>query len=298
MSYHDEEPEGSRHPVPNKTYASTAARDADTAYQIAANVDTEVRVNTTPPSYYKLASIGPTVWVSAGDGGGSGFGFTVTAEAYLRDNTTETVIPAANALVIVDGTGWTGEQESEIIVNDDGSIEYTGVDQKTVAVDGNITLSPAIGSSKKLLARFGDMHFPARIVTFSNATNTVNEITTPRANGDTITFFNTPGTMPTGLRDDIFYYVVNKMDDSFQLSYTLGGPAITFTDDGSGTNQYCVAGLHGSETKKVISATTPDDLLPKSTTPFNTGDMQFLLVANTEDTTNILVSDAYIRVIG
>jgi len=42
-------------------YADTAERDADTAFQVTANIDKVVKV-TSPLSYWVLASVGPTVW--------------------------------------------------------------------------------------------------------------------------------------------------------------------------------------------------------------------------------------------
>ncbi len=49
-------------------------------------------------------------------------------------------------------------------------------------------------------------------------------------NGDTVLV--TGSTMPTGLVAGVTYYVVNKTDDTFQLSATSGGAAINVTGDG------------------------------------------------------------------
>lgn len=65
MTFHRDELEGSVHRIVDKTYADIAARDADTPYQIAENVDKTIRVNS-PIAYFILVSIGPPVFESLG----------------------------------------------------------------------------------------------------------------------------------------------------------------------------------------------------------------------------------------
>lgn len=50
------------HPDIARIYADIAARDADTAFQVTANINKNVLI-TTPPSVFKLLSIGPPVWL-------------------------------------------------------------------------------------------------------------------------------------------------------------------------------------------------------------------------------------------
>ena len=52
------------HAVPARTYADVAARDADVAFQVAANVDKFVKVES-PPTYYVLVDTTPT-WAQTG----------------------------------------------------------------------------------------------------------------------------------------------------------------------------------------------------------------------------------------
>ena len=51
------------HTLPARTYTTLAARDADTAFQVAANVDKMVRVDS-PLGYHILTAVGPTVWTA------------------------------------------------------------------------------------------------------------------------------------------------------------------------------------------------------------------------------------------
>lgn len=54
-------------------------------------------------------------------------------------------------------------------------------------------------------------------------------------NGDDITF-QTTGALPTGLAQNTVYYVVNKTDDTFQVSLTVGGAAINTSGTQSGVH--------------------------------------------------------------
>lgn len=48
--------------------------------------------------------------------------------------------------------------------------------------------------------------------------------------------------LPTGLEELTRYYVVNETADTFQLSETLGGAPVAFSDDGQGTFTYNLKG--------------------------------------------------------
>jgi len=74
--------------------------------------------------------------------------------------------------------------------------------------------------------------------TFTNATEKVNKVAHGLTNDTKIMFSNTGGALPTGFVNYIVYYVVNKNNDDFQVSLTIGGAAVTISDDGSGTNKY------------------------------------------------------------
>lgn len=71
-------------------------------------------------------------------------------------------------------------------------------------------------------------------VTFTNGTDVVNKVAHWLSNGTELKF-STTGTMPTGLIDWQYYYLVNVTTDTFQLSLTLDGDPIDFTTDGTGT---------------------------------------------------------------
>jgi uncharacterized phage protein gp47/JayE len=74
-------------------------------------------------------------------------------------------------------------------------------------------------------------------VTFTNATNTVDLTAHGLTNGDPIQF-STTATLPTGLSPQaIQYWVVTATANDFQISLTKGGAAVTFSDDGTGTNK-------------------------------------------------------------
>ena len=66
--------------------------------------------------------------------------------------------------------------------------------------------------------------------TAANATDTFTKIAHGLVNGDRVLIAGT--TVPTGLNAAIVYYIVNKTDDTFQVSLTSGGAAALFTTDG------------------------------------------------------------------
>ena len=73
-------------------------------------------------------------------------------------------------------------------------------------------------------------------VTFTNGTDVVNWTSTPAVDGDMVVFVNGgSAVMPTGLVLNTTYYVRDKAANSFKLASTVGGDAINFTTDGSGT---------------------------------------------------------------
>ena len=69
-------------------------------------------------------------------------------------------------------------------------------------------------------------------VTFTASTSVVNRTAHGYNNGNTISFDSI--TTTTGIVARQIYYVINKTADTFQLSETEGGTALTLTNDGSG----------------------------------------------------------------
>jgi hypothetical protein len=224
-------------------------------------------------------------------------GANFTGQASQIGNTTPTVIPAVDALVKIGGTSWSATLEKLLAVGADGQVDYTGMYDLTATLDARVYMEPFV-SLKDLSTVFGVAHMPGYPVTFTNATNLVDEVAHSRNDGDILTFANNPGTLPLEIRDDIFYYVVSSLTDSFQLSYTEGGAAIAFTDDGTGTRRYCTATLYGFAPVENIQKTSPVTLSPMAMAPLSTGDIIHLLVQNKTDSVNIVNIDTYMRVFG
>ena len=130
-------------------------------------------------------------------------------------------------------------------------------------------------------------------VTFTNSTNIVNETSTARVNGDFLSFRDTAGTLPTGIRPDIVFVVINQTTNTFQLSYTTGGGAVTFSDDGTPVNTYRVATLHGAIPSPDVQATDPKDLIPQAIIPALIDSTMFAVVINNTDDVDIEVNSGY-----
>ena len=74
----------------------------------------------------------------------------------------------------------------------------------------------------------------AEITTVTHASNLFTSVAHGLENGDAISI-TAPSGFPTGLAADTLYYVINKADDTFQLSTESGGSILAISGDGSGT---------------------------------------------------------------
>ena len=226
---------------------------------------------------------------------------SIAVSARLTGNATVTDIPAVNAFVIPTASTWAecpGVEIERGTLSTDGVWEYTGNSAAKVILAGNIAPDPST-ATKDLAARFINIHAHAtQAVTFTNATNTINEVGTSLVNGDLISFYETAGTLPTGLRKDIVYYVINKAVDSFQISYTSGGAAVAFTTDGVGTNVYSLCTCIGSVPRNAIASGTPRDLPPNGFTDVINGDKVAFVLQNLTDAVNLNCGEAYFRISG
>ena len=222
---------------------------------------------------------------------------TVSAAVILTGGSTLTNIPAVDAAVIVNGsTGFTSSLTERTSVTNTGVTEYTGNRNTKLIIDSNLSLEPET-ATKDLYSKLYGLLSTEYTVTFTNGTNTINEVATALSNGDRISFLDTPGTLPAELREDIIYYVVNKATDSFQVSYTSGGAAVAFTDDGTPTNKYKVCQTCGSEPKNTIASGAPRDLVTQALAQVQTGCKIVLTVSNATDAVNIYARNVYIRIV-
>lgn len=223
---------------------------------------------------------------------------TVSSEFILNSNVLTTDIPAVDAWIVINATTWTFDNEERVTGNNLGKATYLGLEPINAVLDSNINLEPSTGTNKLLRASFVNLHsHDAFVVTFNNTTNTVNEPATSLNNNDTISFFNSPGTLPAELRKDALYYVINKATNNYQVSYVQGGAAITFTDDGTPTNNYSLAYLIGAPGRANIDSADPRDIIPQAFAPLETSDEILMFVKNESDDTDIDVLNAYYRFI-
>jgi len=73
--------------------------------------------------------------------------------------------------------------------------------------------------------------------TTTNATNKIDAVAHGLSNGDAVILV-TETTLPAGYSENTVYYVVNKGTDDFEVSLTIGGSAVTISDDGSGNHKF------------------------------------------------------------
>lgn len=223
---------------------------------------------------------------------------TVSAEAIQTLVSPEILtVNAQNQKIIVTSDGWSGDTVERVDIGLDGSVLFTGIEPTIVSLDRTLRLDPTTSQYLLQLEEYLLKSASETVVTFDNVTDTVIEIATPRQNGDVISFYDSAGTMPTGLRKDVLNFVINKTTDSFQVSRTLGGVAVTFTDNGSGTNSYKIAESHGSKFSENAQNGTPLPIDAKALIPFEAGDKSVAVASNIGSAVNIRVNtNGYLRV--
>ncbi len=220
----------------------------------------------------------------------------VTAEVSLTDNGATTAIPAAGALVEINvDTTYVSNGSERLTVNSTtGVTTVDALSAVKLKFDGNYHVEPTT-STKTLSVRSVIVHPVATTVTFTNGTNLVNETGTTLVDGDLISFRNAAGTLPAELRNDIVYSVVSQATNSFQLSYTAGGAAIAFTDDGTPVNSYQLAKIDGSIPRNQIASASPRDLIPQALVAATLDSEMFVVVCNNDDAVDINVIHCYSR---
>lgn len=212
---------------------------------------------------------------------------TTSAQVDLGTNATETELPAISAKVLIDSNQWIASELERMTVDSNGVATYNGLETKREAITFSLTLNPSSGVNQELSIRICKFLLAEYTVTFTNGTNTINETATALSNGDTISFYDNDGTLPAELREDVIYYVVNKATDSFQVSYTSGGAAVVFTDDGSGTIEYKVAILNGIPASAKVTSTETKSLTRFGLVELSTGDKIGLIGWNDSTSNNI-----------
>lgn len=104
------------------------------------------------------------------------------------------------------------------------------------------------------------------ITAVDTAANTLTSNSHAFSNGDRVNISSTGGSVPGGLAKDTLYFVVGSTTNTFQLSATEGGSAISLSDTGSGTIQvahtlYLKAGNNGAVTIDGVTLNVNDRVL-------------------------------------
>lgn len=88
-----------------------------------------------------------------------------------------------------------------------------------------------------------DDFFDAAFIAFSASSSIFTAAAHGMTNGKVVQLANISGALPLGLAVATTYYIVNATVNTFQLSATLNGSAITTGDNGSGTSYFMQAGV-------------------------------------------------------
>ena len=105
--------------------------------------------------------------------------------------------------------------------------------------------------------------------TATNATNLFTSAGHEYDDGEAVRFYTASGTLPDGVLATTRYYIVSAATDTFQVSLTSGGSAVTIADDGLGTLSVGVDPLSIVDvltgTEKVVTTTNSVNYLIDTT---------------------------------
>ena len=151
----------------------------------------------------------------------------------------------------------TGEVNEAVLVYDasGGPADYTGffkaflreqgklydsydllTEQGLTALEATLYRFPLSNSSDLNISSSDAYIDLSSAVTFTNGTDLVNLTSHPLSNNDAVRFTNSGGALPAEISTGTTYYVINANANDFQISTTVGGSAVDFTDDGTGTH--------------------------------------------------------------
>jgi len=205
-------------------------------------------------------------------------------------------IPLVDAIILSLVPWWDVSNQERFIVSTEWIAEYTWLDRSSIRIDRNMKIDPK-NSTKTLWTieiYLPPTEFP---VTFTNWTNIINEILHWRINWDNISFIDTVWTLPTWIRNDAIYYVVNANVDDFQVSYTLWWAVVTFSDDWVAPNSYKLAEVESSQPFEPITANLPKVISCIADYLFDTWWKSLIAVTNKSDDRNIEIHTwGYLRI--
>ncbi len=214
----------------------------------------------------------------------------------VGENTLTTTITNQNTYYLPNCNTWFDCplcKTQRFVLDTDGVAEYTGLEVIPVSISGNVVVQNVTGVEQDLGTRYSIIYKENQFaVTFTNATNTVNETGTTRINGEKISFYDSTGTLPTGgdtIERNQFYYVGNVLTNSFQLYYDSAlTDLVTFTNDGTGPFFYELTELLGALSFQASRGTLdPMTISYTATVTVNNGDKLMPMIINTSSDDNI-----------
>lgn len=212
---------------------------------------------------------------------------TASIELGFQNNVTETVIDQVLVPVRIKGTYANGFDE-RFTYTSDGKAIFQGLEETTVSARSYCSLRPVTGISILMGVYIAHTKGEITEITFDNTTNTIN-CTGHGLSNDTSIRLSTTNTLPAEFRDDHFYWIVNKTDNTFQLSRTEGGGVYAFTDDGTGTHYFSLGEYKEvSEVTAAPSSTQELNFSVEALVEIDTDDYIEVFVDNHDTTSNII----------
>jgi len=189
---------------------------------------------------------------------------SISGRLNLLNNSTVTTINTAGDYYPVGGAFTDGVLERVTLECTCGELTYIGLATSNVRISGGFSIVKALAATERQCKVRPILLGVTVNITFDSDTDTITSTSHGLADGDRIEFKE--GTaIATGITNKYTYYIINKTDNTYQISATSGGSAIDFTTNGTAPNYhrlitYLSDGLPASVTTTKAQGSTFNDI--------------------------------------
>lgn len=168
----------------------------------------------------------------------------VLYEATSKGNTVATtnVVQDADHIPSLD-VSVTSKNEQRVRIDSDFRINYFGLEKTTLKSDAILNIRSTLGGDKSIESQFARGFNESLRVDINTTTSVITKTGHGLSNGNTVFIDNFLGTLAPALTRYTPYYVISATTDTFQVSATLGGVALSLAGTVGNLNFYSIANV-------------------------------------------------------
>lgn len=213
----------------------------------------------------------------------------------VSEQTTETAITAIGKYEPINTTFSTQLEKLErtTFVSSDGGIIYNGLETYNLKLSGWVSMKGSTGTQYDMNCRTVLLNNQVSC-TFDDSTDYITATAHGLSNDD-IVELEEDGGLPANLSENVPYFVINKTDNTFQISLTSGGSAIDFGSDGTLSNYFrkltfqTASAVVTANNQRTLGSSINDIIT------MSTGQKIKLYIANLDAIVNVVVTDMYVK---